>query len=86
VWHIPQIPGKPFQVYVSTPKEAKLIIDILAIYDLFQFTYNIKPDYSNAQGLEIFDFYGDGEWTEWEDDDGNDIDKTETYKTGEVNS
>jgi hypothetical protein len=43
----------------------------LAIYDLFQLEYKIKPDYSNAQGLEIFE---DKEWVDWQDEDGNDID------------
>ncbi len=34
----------------------------------------IKPDYSNAQGLEVFE---NGEWSEWEDNYGFDIDNTE---------
>ena len=63
VWHIPQIPGKPFHVLVKTPQEAVQMLDALADYDRFQFENNIKPDYSNAQGLEVFE---DGDWSEWE--------------------
>ncbi len=71
VWHIPQIPGKPFRVAVADIKQAKLVIDTLAQYDLFQYRNCIKPDYANASGLEVFE---DGEWCEWCDDDGNNID------------
>lgn len=75
VWHIPQVPGKPFQIYVFSIKEAKSVLNILAIYDLFQLENNIKPDYSNAQGLEVFD---GKEWSDWYSDiDGGDIRSTE---------
>lgn len=66
VWWIPQIPMKPFTVPVRNPYEAKLIIKTLALYDLFQYQNNIKPDYSNAGGLMIFE---DGDWAEWYDEE-----------------
>lgn len=72
VWHIPQVPGRPFYVPVDSLKEAKKILDVLANYDSFQFENNIKPDYSNAAGLE--EYIGDNTWQEWEDEDGNCID------------
>ena len=75
VWHIPQVPGKPFHVEVATPKEAKKILDILADYDAFQFENKIKPDYCNVAGLEVFE---DGEWYDWEDEEGRTIDETES--------
>jgi hypothetical protein len=81
VWHIPQVPGAPFEVAVSTPQEGKRVMAILAAYDLFQFHYNIKPDYSNAQGLNVFE---DGEWLTWYDVDGNDIDELEINEMGEL--
>lgn len=55
VWHMPQLPCPAFHVYVSTLKQAKLILETLAIYDLFQLKNKIKPDYSNAQGLEVYE-------------------------------
>ncbi len=70
VWHIPQVPGKPFRVDVATPREGALLLRALADYDLFQFKSRIRPDYCNAQGLEVFE---DGEWCEWESPDGADI-------------
>lgn len=71
VWWIPQIPMKAFRVAVDTIDEAALILDTLANYDLFQYHNRVKPDYSNAGGLEVFE---NGEWTEWDDGDGRDID------------
>jgi hypothetical protein len=70
-WHIPQIPGKPFHVNVKNLREAKIMLKALANYDLFQFENRVKPDYSNAQGLEVFE---GGEWCEWESKSGENID------------
>ena len=74
VWHIPQVPMKQgFYVPVDSIKDAKLVLDTLARYDLFQYAFKIKPDYTNAAGLEVYD---GTEWFEWYDEEGNDIDKT----------
>lgn len=77
VWHIPQVPMKPFEVVVKSIDEAILMLDALANYDAFQFENNIKPDYCNVQGLMMYDenFDGDGhaDWVEWCDEEGNDI-------------
>lgn len=79
VWWIPQVPMKAFYVPVSSIKEAKKILDVLGKYDAFQFENNVKPDYSNVGGLEIYEHNFDGEidgWCEWYDDDGDGIDET----------
>jgi hypothetical protein len=70
VWHIPQIPGTPFRVPVASLDEATLLLKTLADYDAFQLRHNIKPDYANAQGLEVYD---GAEWSEWESADGDNI-------------
>jgi hypothetical protein len=62
VWWIPQVPMEPFHVEVSSILEARFIMKTLAMYDQFQFDNNVKPDYSNAGGLEV---RIDGEWEEW---------------------
>lgn len=72
VWHIPQVPMKPFHVYVDTVQEAAKVIDVLARYDSFQYQNGIKPDYCNAQGLEEWDDKY-GEWYEWYNEDGLNI-------------
>ncbi len=73
IWHIPQIPMEDFKTEVDNPKEAKKILEILANYDIFQFERKIKPNYSNAAGLEEFD---GKEWSEWHDEEGNEINNT----------
>jgi hypothetical protein len=65
IWHKSQIPGKSFKLTVQSPEEGQEILDILADYDLFQFENNIKPDYSNASGIECFE---NGEWIDYYDD------------------
>lgn len=79
VWHIPQVPGKPFHVAVDTPQEAQRVLQLLANYDIFQLENNIKPDYCNAGGLEVYEAdAGEGKpgWNEWHDDEtGDDIDE-----------
>ncbi len=71
VWWVPQVPMKPFEVEVSDLLQASFLLDALAQYDLFQLEHNIKPDYCNAGGLEIFE---EGEWVEWWDNEGDDFD------------
>lgn len=70
VWWVPQLPGEPFHVAVASPVEARKVLTVLADYDLFQFENKIKPDYSNAGGLDVFD---GNDWVEWLDEHGCDI-------------
>jgi len=55
VYHIAQIPCKPFIVEVKDEAEAKKIIDVLANQHLFLLELNIIPDYCNAVGVEMWD-------------------------------
>ncbi len=71
VWWVPQVPMQAFLVDVPDTESAILLLNTLGRYDAFQFENNIKPDYCNAGGLEVFE---DGEWVEWENEDGECID------------
>lgn len=71
VWWIPQIPMKSFYVPVESIDEAKKILTVLADYDIFQYENDVKPDYSNAGGLQVCE---DGDWFDWESEDGDSID------------
>jgi hypothetical protein len=62
VWWIPQLPMKAFRRRVSDLQQAKFLLGTLADYDLFQLENNIKPDYCNVGGLEVFD---GAEWNDW---------------------
>ncbi|ENL5622924.1 superinfection exclusion protein, partial [Escherichia coli] len=55
VWHIPQVPMKPFIAEVASVEEGVRLMGALADYDAFQYDNNIKPDYCNANGLEMWD-------------------------------
>lgn len=79
VWWVPQVPGAQFKVAVESVTQAILVLTTLANYDLFQLHNNIKPDFCNAGGLEVFDEEDCGEdgdgWSEWYDEEGRDIDE-----------
>ncbi|MBU5333586.1 hypothetical protein KQI61_15410 [Anaerocolumna aminovalerica] len=65
VWHIPQVGcSATFYIPVATLEEGKKVIDILAAYDLFQLENNIKPDFANVSGLQMFN-EEDQEWEDW---------------------
>ena len=74
VWWIPQVPMESFLVNVESLKEGVKIMDVLADYDLFQYEKNVKPDYANCGGLQMFDSSDDtdgpaGSWVEWYDEE-----------------
>jgi hypothetical protein len=69
VWWIPQVPMKAFRKRVADLAQAKLLLEALADYDLFQYENNVKGDYANVGGLQIFE---DGEWSDWYHPDSGD--------------
>ena len=72
VYHIPQVPMKSFRIPVDSVEEGRKIIVILADYDLFQYENNVKGDYCNTSGLEVYEAdNGDGVpgWCEWYNED-----------------
>ena len=73
VWWIPQVPMKSFNKEVKTLREGKLLLETLADYDLFQYENRVKPDYSNAGGLSVWD-QEEQEWLDWEDEEARTID------------
>ena len=78
VWWIPQVPMRAFYVLVDTLAEAQLLVETLAMYDAFQYSNAIKPDYSNVGGVQEwqpdYDPNEDGEyWSDWYSEDGDDF-------------
>lgn len=81
VWWIPQVGfgGEAFHIPVESVEEAKKIMDVLAFYDCYQLNNNIKGDYCNTGGLEVWDEEFD-EWTDWYyEDNDNYFDDVEEY-------
>lgn len=82
VWHIPQVPGKRFIVAVDSVEEGVKLMDTLADYDNFQYENNIKPDFCNVNGLQIWDegltdqdlieMELDDRWVDWFNDEYDD--------------
>lgn len=73
VWWVPQVgmPGPRFICDVSSLKEAVLLCQTLAQYDMYQFENHIKPDFCNMGGVEMWDETED-EWVDWYVDDEDD--------------
>lgn len=65
VWNVINPPREPETHPVKDADHAMRLIDALADSQLL-----IREIDSNAFGLEV---YRDGDWEEWEDEDGNDI-------------
>lgn len=80
VWWVPQVPGKPFYVFVESVEEAAFVLKVLADYDLFQFANDIKPDYCNAGGLQVR--RACGEWEDWYDEETGIDDPIEWAENG----
>lgn len=73
VYWIPQVPTPAMRVEVDNLVEAKLLLNTLAAYDIFQYENQLKLDYCNAGGLEMYAPDVD-EWIEWYDPEtGEDI-------------
>ena len=65
VWWIPQVgASETFYIPVNSPEEGKKLLYVLAAYDMFQLQNSIKPDYSNAGGLQIWED-AEQEWNDW---------------------
>lgn len=80
VWWIPQVPMKSFHVDVSSIEEGVKLMAVLADYDHFQFTNNIKPDYSNVGGIQEWSDE-DGEWLDWFDEETGEDNPEEYLET-----
>lgn len=68
VWWIPQVPMSAFYYGVPSLEIARVLVDTLMKYDLFQLQHNVKPDYVNVGGIEVWDNEL-GDWTSYDDDD-----------------
>ena len=77
VWHNPQV-GAVDSFYFPVPdvESAKVVLNLLADYDLWQFENNIKGDYASASGLMQYEVSNNGDfdnWVEWTTEEGYDI-------------
>ena len=66
VWYIPQVPMAAFEVEVPDVPSARMVLDALSAFSLFEFENRVKPDYCDAGGIVVLDH---GEWRDLEEDD-----------------
>jgi len=59
---------------VSSPEEARLVINSIANFVILQIKNGVFPDHCSVAGLEIWD-ETDNEYVEWYDEDGYDLDQ-----------
>lgn len=79
VWYIPQVPMKPFEVEIphrdgDEEKELALAVilrDTIINFSIFEFENNVKPDYSDMDGISRWEDNGDG--FDWYDVDEEEI-------------
>lgn len=66
VWWCPQVGvcREHFYIPVHSVEEAKKIMDTLAFYDCYQMNQNIKGDFCNCGGLEVWDD-AEQDWCDW---------------------
>lgn len=64
-WYIPQVPMKAFEVETSTAAEAQATLDLITAFSIFEYDNKVKPDYSDAGGVEEWD-ETDQEWFDHE--------------------
>jgi hypothetical protein len=75
---------KAFYAEVPNLVTAKLMLNTLADYDIFQFENNIKPNYCNAGGLQEFT---EDEWMDWCDEEtGDGIDDLTLEQAGAIDN
>jgi hypothetical protein len=67
-WYIPQVPGKAFEVETDSLAEAVKIENLLVDFSIFEYDNHIKPDYSDAGGVDEWD-EEEGEWSSLDEDE-----------------
>lgn len=84
VLHFPQIPCKPFEVWVQTIKDGQATQNLLAQYDLFLLAENHRGDFSNISMIQVWDDEcPDDEgscWIDIDDDEQAEIQKFGSYE------
>lgn len=68
VWYVPQVPMPAFEYETNDLSEAKVVLDVLGRFSLFEYENNVKPDYSDAGGIAEWD-EAEQEWYDVEEDD-----------------
>lgn len=66
--------SKPYYKDVSSPEEAKTIIDAISDFLNVKVYEGVFPDHCSTAGLEVWD-EEENDWVTWYDEDGLDLDQ-----------
>ena len=66
--------AKPWTKEVSSPEEARSIINTIANFVNFQVDNHVFPDHCSSAGLEMWDEDSE-EWVDWYDEEGLDFEE-----------
>jgi hypothetical protein len=71
IWYIPQIPMKAYHRDITSVEEGRNLLDAIYELALFELEHRVKPDYSNAGGIERWEEDGEGgyAWSEVDEDE-----------------
>lgn len=69
VYYIPQVPMKAFTVEVTELDAAQLLLTTIIDFSIFEFENKVKPDYSDAAGIERWEEDSETGWGWFELDD-----------------
>lgn len=64
----------PYYKEVSSPEEAKLVIDSISSFVNAKVEEGIFPDHCSTAGLDVWDDE-ENDWITWYDEDGRDLDE-----------
>jgi len=69
-WYIPQVPMQAFEREFSDLATAKVVLNAIIDFSIFEFKNRVKPDYSDAAGIAVWDGedWEDLDDSEWSDD------------------
>ena len=73
VWWISNLGTQPLHVYVDSIPTAKVVLKVLAAHDLHLGDDLVATNTGGLEVLEATDDPTEGEWSDWEDEDGNSL-------------
>ncbi|OZB79885.1 hypothetical protein [Microbacterium sp. 13-71-7] len=74
IWYVPQVPMKAFTREFDDLDAAKMVLNAVIDFSIFEFENDVKPDYSDAAGISRWESDGDGgfDWFDLEEDEWRD--------------
>lgn len=71
IWYIPQIPMPPWELEIDDLETAKLVLNSVIDFSIFEYVNRVKPDYADVAGISRWEEDGEGgfDWFELDEDE-----------------